>query len=465
MLILNEAQVRKCLSMEKCISASRVALSALRRRRHLEDNAVNDGDDGFTSPAPSTSQSGIAVVPKRIILPSRPPVHLSASASASESASMSATKHATVTATATPSASDMTLFKPAAYYDNNHDNGHDNDNDNGSDSDNGAIMGMKIVSVRANNPSIGKPSTPATIAMLDVQTGEISSVLGATYLTAARTAAGSAIATQLCLGQGYGQGIGDHDDDHDGNGLHLVVFGAGMQAELHIRALKHVLKDKLTMVTIVNRTMERAVQLKHRLENDNDDDDDDDGDRIKNIKFHVMKLPPTATKGNENSSVSAGASTDTEEATPYTTRNLQETIQSANIIVTATNTLTPLFDWNWVSDGCHINAVGSYQPKTEEVDCTFVRDRCMVVVDTMEALNVGDLKYVHHDSDMFVGLVGDFLLSSKDGDMDGALEAKKEKKKKCTLYKSVGTAIQDVVTAQSVVETANKLGLGTRIDM
>ena len=97
---------------------------------------------------------------------------------------------------------------------------------------------MKIVSPRANNASKNKPTCPATIMLLNAETGETSAVVAATYLTAARTAAGSALATQMAC-------------PSSADGLALVVFGAGLQGELHIKAIQHVVNVK--KVLIVNR--------------------------------------------------------------------------------------------------------------------------------------------------------------------------------------------------------------------
>lgn len=35
-------------------------------------------------------------------------------------------------------------------------------------------------------------------------------------------------------------------------------------------------------------------------------------------------------------------------------------VKQAEILVTATNSCTPLFDGAWLSNGCHINSVGSF---------------------------------------------------------------------------------------------------------
>lgn len=363
MLILSEAQVRQCLSIEKCIAANRLALGSLCRFK----GECND--------------IAKANVPTRIILP----------------------------AMGAGMPGDATLFKPAAYYPGG--NASKNGDAYEIEGEEAVIMGSKVVSVRADNPSIGKPTVPATITMLNAKTGEVSALMGATYLTAARTAAGSAIATKLCVA--------------DNDGKHLVVFGAGMQAELHIRCLANALPGQIQTVTIVNRSRARAENLCDLLRNEKDN-------TFQNIKCRVIIL------GDRD--------------------DVKDAVGNADIIVTATNTSQALFDGKWVKSNCHINGVGSYLPTSEEIDSDFVRDRCLTIVDTTEALEVGDLKHVDKNSSEFVGLLGDMLEG-------GVTIGKDDLQDKCTFFKSVGTAIQDIVTANEVVTAANKKGIGTTVDI
>ena len=58
-----------------------------------------------------------------------------------------------------------------------------------------------------------------------------------------------------------------------------------------------------------------------------------------------------------------------------TSRLMTITIDNTNVIVTCTNTTKPLFNWDWVSPGCHINGVGSYSIGSKEVCSKFVKER------------------------------------------------------------------------------------------
>ena len=102
-----------------------------------------------------------------------------------------------------------------------------------------------MVSVREANPELGLPSVPATMLMFDAATGLPSALLAATWLTALRTAAGSAVATRALAPEQPEQ---------------LVVFGAGMQGDAHVDAMLSV-RPSLSRVAIVNRSLPRAQEL------------------------------------------------------------------------------------------------------------------------------------------------------------------------------------------------------------
>ena len=86
-------------------------------------------------------------------------------------------------------AADWTLIKPAAYYP---DSANIVDQENEDDN---AIMGLKVVSIRSQNPSLrGLPLVPATILLIDAASGLVTATMAGTYITAMRTSAGPALA-------------------------------------------------------------------------------------------------------------------------------------------------------------------------------------------------------------------------------------------------------------------------------
>lgn len=344
MLFLSESDVQRCLSMSDCLQINRQALRAV--------------------------ANGHAVVPTRLGIPYQAKASLVASS-------------ATPTA---ENADDWTLFKPAAYLNHQHET---------------ALMGLKVVSIRADNPSQGLPLVPATILSLSAATGMVQAVLAGTYLTGARTAAGSALSVGLVRPDLQ----------------RLVVFGAGLQAKLHIQAISTVLGRPIPSTTIINRTRARAEALQ-------------------------AELPMERTKECnvvESSDVVGVA----------------DALAAADVISTCTNASRPIFDGSFVRSGCHITGIGSYTPDMQEVPARMV-DRCRVLIDTEEARSVGDLQSLAGGHP--VRLLGDVL-------DDPSWLQEPQPMLDCTFYKAVGTAIQDVMTADRVVQKARELGIGTEIDM
>jgi ornithine cyclodeaminase len=347
MLFLSEKDVRKCISMKDSLEASRVALISL--------------------------ANGEARVPTRIGLEYKAPDK------------------------ASTDTEDWSLFKPAAL---------DNPDSNKSTK----LMGMKVVSLRDKNPKAGLPTAVATVMTFDAKTGFCDAVVASTYLTAVRTAAGSALATALARP----------------DLKHLVVFGAGLQAECHIHAIATAIGRPIPLVTIINRSQDRAEQLKAKLPSEWTTE-------CKVVLLH-----------NENDD-------------PL---EIAETLSTADCICTTTNTNTPIFEGSsMLAPGCHINGIGSYTPDMQEVPARVV-DRCRVLIDTPEARTVGDLKNMAAQHP--VTLLGDAL---QDPEHWLAHYREGAAMFDCSFYKAVGTAIQDIVTADMVVKRARELGVGTDIDM
>merc|ERR1711862_876428 len=244
------------------------------------------------------------------------------------------------------------------------------------------------------------------------------------------TAAGSAIATKYCLSSRFQlTNNNTKSAHHQQQQHHLVVFGAGLQAELHIECLLHVFPSSIRQLSIVNRTEARANELANKFNNS-----------LLNVSIILL--------GDED--------------------EVRNTVQNADIIVMATNSYQPLFNGEWLKPGAHINGVGSYTPQMREVDKALI-DRCKIIIDTKEARDVGDLYNVNPDN--VVGLLGDVIAED---DIISTVNLEEEKKYHnnnntllldCTFFKSVGTAIQDILTGDIVLKKAKELGIGTEFKM
>lgn len=270
------------------------------------------------------------------------------------------------------------------------------------------LMAIKLVSIRQHNPSRGLPLVPATVVSIDPPSGRVNGLVAGTYLTGARTATGSALSTAL----------------YRPDMKRLVVVGAGLQARLHIEAISAALDRPIPHVSLVNRTVSRAQDLAEEIM-----------EQHKGWAEHIESVP---LHGPD----------------PLV---LAQTMAQADVIVTATNTTTPLFpDSTPLQPGCHICSVGSYTPQMQEIAARVV-DQCTVIIDTNDARSVGDLKHLTDKQPMHV--LGNILHNHDDSGPP------RHEKMPYTFFKSVGTAVQDVYTTSLVLEKAREKGLGTEIEL
>ena len=241
--------------------------------------------------------------------------------------------------------------------------------------------GVKLVSVSA------KAGVQAAYELLDPQTGMALARMEANYLTDARTAATSAVATDL---------LARKDVET------LGIFGSGRLAAAHLAALPRIRSFKRFLVCGSGRSDVSAFCGKMKNE----------------LGVNVEKA------------------------------NAEMLTRESDVICTCTTAHEALFDGNWLRPGTHLNLVGAFQPETGEVDDITVK-RARVVVDTYE----GALQEA-----------GDLLIPIKNGTIDrshiiadlheiaSGKKAARTSAKSITLFKSVGCAVEDLVTAQLIYQ-------------
>jgi len=105
-------------------------------------------------------------------------------------------------------------------------------------------LAAKLVSVFPANPASGLPSHQALVVVFDESTGEPIALLGATHLTAIRTAVASAVAAQA---------LARPDAES------LAILGAGVQGRAHLEALSTLLA--VTDIRVASRDRSTAERL------------------------------------------------------------------------------------------------------------------------------------------------------------------------------------------------------------
>ena len=273
-------------------------------------------------------------------------------------------------------------------------------------------LGAKVVSVFPDNPSRGAPAVQGAVLLLDAASGRARALLDGTSLTKLRTAAASALATEL---------LAQADADV------LTVFGAGAQGRSHVEMLART--RRLREVRIVSRSGASAGRL---------------AERLSAVADTLVADTLVAEAGHDAPPII------------HAVRDPAAALDGAGIVVTATSSTTPVFAAGDLAPGAHVNAVGAYRADMQEIDADLVR-RARVVVDQREAAwaESGDL-IVPAES----GLIGRDAVDAEIGEIVNGDAPPGRGARDFSLFESVGNAAQDIAIAETAVASAERANLG-----
>ncbi|MCE1237859.1 MAG: ornithine cyclodeaminase family protein [Hyphomicrobiales bacterium] len=128
------------------------------------------------------------------------------------------------------------------------------------------------------------------------------------------------------------------------------------------------------------------------------------------------------------------------------TTDLEAAVRAADVVTCATMSATPIVKGAWLKPGAHLDLVGGYTPAMREADDEAVR-RARVFVDTRAGAlkEAGDLTQPIASGTLRVeDVVGELADLCRDGAVGRGGEDE------ITLFKSVGTALEDLVAARLV---------------
>jgi ornithine cyclodeaminase len=261
-------------------------------------------------------------------------------------------------------------------------------------------FGLKAICVFPGNPGIGKDAHQGMVILFSQETGEPLALMNASEITAIRTAAVSAVATRLLAREDAGE---------------LGIIGAGVQARTHLVALACVREIRRARVACRNR--DHAEQLVREMQ--------------KKVSF-----PMEAVGSNEDA------------------------VRDADLVVLATSSQQPVIERNWISTGTHINAIGTHSRQSREID-TATMAAARIFTDRRESLlnEAGDYVLAAQEGavtpESVVAEIGELVIGTKQG---------RTSPSEITLFKSLGLAIEDVVSAEYVFRKATAENIGTWVD-
>jgi thiomorpholine-carboxylate dehydrogenase len=111
----------------------------------------------------------------------------------------------------------------------------------------------------------------------------------------------------------------------------------------------------------------------------------------------------------------------------------EEAVRGADVVVTVTNSKTPVLKGSWLKHGCHVNAIGACRPDWRELDDNAMTN--VVFVDSREGASKES---------------GDVILSGAKiyAELGEALAGKvPTRANETTIFKSLGMAVEDIAAA------------------
>jgi alanine dehydrogenase len=264
---------------------------------------------------------------------------------------------------------------------------------------NGAI-GVKLVTVFADNAIRSLPAVHACYVLFDGDTGAPRAMLDGNELTLRRTGAASALAAKYLARP---------------DAQRLLMVGTGELAP-HV-VLSHAEVRPIKAVRIWGRRVERAHEVAAELSGQD---------------FSVDVC-----------------------------HDLEAGVGWADIISCATLSQTPLINGRWLRPGQHLDLIGAFRPNMREVD-DVAMTRAALYVDTRAGALVEAGEFVQT---LAAGLIVPSDIKGELSELVRGLVPGRSDPDALTLFKSVGTAIEDLAAAELAVESGDnppKSGATTR---
>jgi len=261
---------------------------------------------------------------------------------------------------------------------------------------------VKLATVLSDNPKVGLPAVQAVVVVFSGNGTAVAAIDGV-MLTYLRTGAVSALASKYLSRR---------------SSSHLVVIGTGGLAPA--LAASHCSVRPITHVTVCGRSQERVEQTAAAIQK-------------------LVGRPLEITAGGD----------------------VEAAVRAADIVTCATSSAEPVLRGKWVKDGAHIDLVGSFSPAKRESDDDVVR-RARIYVDNMtgalaEAGDIVDpLGRGVITRERIEGDLSDLARGGVLGRQNGA---------EITLFKSVGSAVQDLAAARLIMARLAPDCYGDNVDM
>ena len=249
-----------------------------------------------------------------------------------------------------------------------------------------APFGAKLVSVYPDNAARGGQSHQGLVVLFDADSGKPVCLAHAGEVTAIRTAAASAVATDALARP---------------DSTSLAILGSGEQALTHALALSQV--RAFSTIRLWGRSADRAHAVAERLR--------------AALRAEVIVA-----------------------------ETVQAAVADADVVCTVSGAKAPILNGAWLKPGAHVNLVGSSYAGPTEVDHDLVV-RSRFVADSREGVLRQGAEFLHAKA---AGLIGDDHVVGEIGQvLAGDLEGRQDRDQ-ITVYKSLGHVVQDLAAARAI---------------
>ncbi len=270
----------------------------------------------------------------------------------------------------------------------------------GADGAPAAAYGLKAICIFPGNPAAGLDSHQGVVLLSSAQTGEPLALLNASAVTEIRTAAVSAVATEVLARP---------------DATELAIIGTGVQARSHLLAIAAV--RPLDRVRVAGRDPGKARRFAEDMR-------------------ERTTVPVTA----------CGSAADA--------------VAGAGIVVTATSSAVPVLRRDWLAPGAHINAVGACVPQARELDAETMAAAAVFADSRESAANeAGD--YVLAQAE---GAIGPDHVRAELGEVLTGAAPGRAADTEVTVFESLGLAVEDLAAATLAYRNATERGAGAWVD-
>jgi alanine dehydrogenase len=264
----------------------------------------------------------------------------------------------------------------------------------------GRPFGIKVLSVVDNPGELGVESHQGGVMIFDPVNGSPLALCEAGAITAVRTAAVSALATDRLARK---------------DAAVVAILGAGTQARSHVEAMLAV--RPIERIRLWSRTREAAERMA------------EEQPTVHGVPFDIAA-------------------------------DVESAVEGADVVCTTTSAREPILFAEMLEPGMHINAVGASIPSWREIDPGLV-PLVTLFTDRRESLANEAGEYIHA---VETGLVERGLVVPEIGEVMNGDHPGRTSETEITLFRSLGLAVEDIASAQLVYERASERGIGIDLE-